>query len=49
MRGLLQAAALPGAANGKAREKLVITLDQEDTLIEQGQTIRIIPGWKWLD
>jgi predicted AAA+ superfamily ATPase len=49
LRGLLQAAGLPGAAKGKARELLVITLDQEDTLIEQGQSVRIIPGWKWLD
>jgi predicted AAA+ superfamily ATPase len=49
LRGLLQAAALAGAAQGKTREMLVITLDQEDTLIEQGQSVRIIPGWKWLD
>ena len=49
LRGLLQAAALPGAAKSKARELLVITLDQEDTLIEQGQTVRIIPAWEWLD
>ena len=49
LRGLLQAAALPGAGNGKARKKLVITLNQEDTLIEQGQSIIIIPAWKWLD
>jgi len=49
LRGLLQASALVGAAKGKIREMLVITLDQEDTLVEQGQSIRIIPGWKWLD
>jgi predicted AAA+ superfamily ATPase len=49
LRGLLQAAALAGAAKGETRELLVITLDQEDTLIEQGQSVRIIPGWKWLD
>jgi predicted AAA+ superfamily ATPase len=45
----LQAAKPPGAAKGKTRELPVITLDQEDTLIEQGQSVRIIPGWKWLD
>lgn len=49
LRGLLQAATLAGAAKGKSRELWVITLDQEDTLLEQGQTVRIIPGWKWLD
>jgi predicted AAA+ superfamily ATPase len=49
LRGLLEAAALAGAAKGKAREMFVITLDQEDTLVEQGQSVRIIPGWKWLD
>jgi predicted AAA+ superfamily ATPase len=40
---------LAGAAKGKTREMLVITLDQEDAVIEQGQSVRIIPGWKWLD
>lgn len=49
LRGLLQAAALPGAAKGKAREMRVITLDQDDTLVEQGRSVRIIPGWTWLD
>lgn len=49
LRGLLQAATLAGAAKGKTREMWVITLDQEDTLVEQGQTVRIMPGWKWLD
>jgi predicted AAA+ superfamily ATPase len=49
LRGLLQAAALPGAAKGKPREMWVITLDQEDTLVEQRQPVRITPGWKWLD
>jgi len=49
LRGLLQAAALAGAVKGKTRELLVVTLDQEDTLIEKGQSVRIIPGWKWLD
>lgn len=49
LRGLLRAAAVLGSAKSKTRELLVITLDQEDTLIEQGRSIRIIPGWKWLD
>lgn len=49
LRGLLQAAVLAGAAKGKTRELWVVTLDQEDTLIEQGQSVRVIPGWKWLD
>lgn len=49
LRGLLQAAALPGAAKGRTREMLVLTLDQEDTLLEQGRSVRVIPGWKWLD
>jgi len=40
---------LTGAAKGKGREMLVVTLDQEDTLVEQGRSVRIIPGWKWLD
>jgi len=28
---------------------MVITLDQEDALTEQGRSIRVIPAWKWLD
>lgn len=49
LRGLLEASSLPGVAKGQARELLVVTLDQEDSLIEQGQAIRIVPAWKWLD
>ena len=49
LRGLLQAASLPGSAKKRGRELLVITLDQEDSLTEEGQTIRVIPAWKWLD
>ena len=49
LRGLLEAAVLAGAAKGKTREMLVITLDQEDTLVERGQSVRVIPAWKWLD
>jgi predicted AAA+ superfamily ATPase len=28
---------------------IVITLDQEDALTEEGLAIRLIPAWKWLD
>jgi predicted AAA+ superfamily ATPase len=49
LRGTIEAARLPGGEQGKGRELLVITLDQEDALVEQGQKIRIIPAWKWLD
>ena len=49
LRGLIQAAALPGSTNPRGRELLVITLDQEDTLTEDEHTIRVIPAWKWLD
>lgn len=49
LRGLVEAAKLPGGQQGKGRELLVITLDQEDALTEQGLKIRIIPAWKWLD
>ena len=49
LRGLIEAARLPGSSGGKGRELLVITLDQEDALTEQGFKIRVIPAWKWLD
>ena len=49
LRGLLQASALPGSTRKRGRELLIITLDQEDALTEQGQDIRVIPVWKWLD
>ncbi len=49
LRGLIQAAALPGSAKKNGRELLVITLDQEDALTEQGHHIRVIPAWNWLD
>lgn len=45
LRGLLAAANLPG---GK-RRLLVLTLDQRDTLREDGQTIAVRPAWEWLD
>ena len=49
LRGLLQAATLSGSAKKRGRELLVITLDQEDALSEEGRDIRVIPAWKWLD
>lgn len=49
IRGLLQASALPGGSTGRLRELLVLTLDQEDELREQGLVIRVLPVWKWLD
>ncbi len=49
LRGLLQAAALPGAAANKPRKLMIVTLDQEDELREQGLRIRVVPAWKWLD
>ncbi|MBE2287466.1 MAG: hypothetical protein IAE77_28685 [Prosthecobacter sp.] len=49
LRGLLQVAALPGGIKGQPRELLVLTLDQEDELQEQGLSIRVVPAWKWLD
>lgn len=49
LRGLIQAATLSGSAKNRPRELLVITLDQEDALAEQGHQIRVIPAWKWLD
>jgi hypothetical protein len=47
LRGLLQAAELPGRA-GK-RDLLIVTLDQEDGLREDGRRIAVVPAWKWLD
>jgi predicted AAA+ superfamily ATPase len=49
LRGLIEAAKLPSGQQGKGRELLVITLDQEDALTEQGLKIRVLPAWKWLD
>ena len=49
LRGLVHAASLPGSAGGKPRQLLVLTLDQEDTISEQGWTIAIRPAWSWLD
>ena len=49
LRGLLRGGALPGSRGKEGRQLLVITVDQEDTLTEEGQVIRLIPAWKWLD
>lgn len=49
IRGLIEAAELPGAAPKKSRELLVLTLDQKDSLVEKGRRIRVIPAWSWLD
>lgn len=49
LRGLIQAATLPGSTKNRGRELLVITLDQEDALTEHDHPIRVIPAWKWLD
>jgi predicted AAA+ superfamily ATPase len=48
LRGLTQAAALPGAMK-KQRQLLILTLDQEDRITHDGHTIHILPAWKWLD
>ncbi len=29
-------------------EGTIITFDQEDTLVKDGKTIRLVPGWKWM-
>ena len=49
VRGLLEAARLPGSRSPRGRELLLITLDQEDQLLEDGQRIRVVPAWSWLD
>jgi hypothetical protein len=48
LRGLLSASALPGAS-GRKRERLVLTLNQRDTLKEERQSIAVLPAWEWLD
>ncbi|MHC1775541.1 MAG: ATP-binding protein [Lentimicrobium sp.] len=30
------------------REGTIITFDQEDKIVKEGKTIRLIPGWKWM-
>lgn len=48
LRGLLAAASLPGAS-GRKRELLVLTLNQRDSLREDGRRIAVLPAWEWLD
>jgi predicted AAA+ superfamily ATPase len=48
LRGLLAAAGLPGAG-GRRRELLVLTMDQRDTLKEDGRSVAVRPAWEWLD
>ncbi len=47
LRGLRRAVELPGRA--ERRELLIVTLDQEDSLREDGHRITVVPAWKWLD
>jgi predicted AAA+ superfamily ATPase len=49
LRGLIEASKLPSGNPGEGRKLLVITLDQEDVISEQGRKIRVVPAWKWLD
>ncbi len=49
LRGLIKSAGLPGSARKSGRDLLVITIDQEDVLEEDGHQIRVIPAWQWLD
>ncbi|GHU95727.1 hypothetical protein FACS189479_09370 [Spirochaetia bacterium] len=30
------------------REMIIITKDEEDDIVEDGKTIKVIPVWKWL-
>jgi len=48
LRGLLAASSLPGAAR-RRRKLLVLTLDQHDSIKEDGQDIAVLPAWEWLD
>ncbi len=45
MRGLLRASRPVG---GPPRGALVVTLDQRETLVEDGLTIEVVPAWEWL-
>jgi uncharacterized protein len=48
-RGLVNAATLAGGDGGKPRQLIVLTMDQEDALSEQGHSVTIAPAWRWLD
>ncbi len=43
VRGLVQACALPGK-----RRPLILTLDQQDSLLIDGLKIEVQPAWQWL-
>lgn len=32
----------------KLDEGIIITYDQEDSFIEKGKKIKLIPAWKWM-
>jgi hypothetical protein len=46
--GLRAAARLPGV-RGCHRQRFVLTLNQRDTLKEEGETITVLPAWEWVD
>ena len=46
LRGLLHAATLPGTPGGQPRELLILTLDQEDALVEQDMAVQVMPAWR---
>ena len=48
MRGLLGAANLP-VSGRRARDLLILTMDQRDMLSEGGREIKVLPAWEWLD
>lgn len=43
LRGVVEGTRLPGQ-----RRAIVFTLDQTDSLIEDGLAIEVMPAWKWL-
>jgi len=49
LRGLMEAVKLPGGNPKQKRELMILTLDQEDSLVVQDCSIRVVPAWKWLD
>ncbi len=49
LRGLIKSAMLPGTTRKRGRDLIVVTLDQEDLLEEDGHKIRVVPAWQWLD
>jgi hypothetical protein len=41
--------AVLGSLRGAADHALVLTLDQRDSLKEEGRSIQVLPAWEWLD